>query len=80
MSNTAPQRKFKGNDILRDLIPLNALTKDRFREISGSLSIEDISAGSYLFGEGDLDEPVAKEDKITELQAVPSTLKTEFTA
>jgi len=55
MSSTAPQKKFKGNEILRDLIPLNALTKDRFREISGSLSIEDISAGSYLFGEGDRD-------------------------
>ena len=55
MSSNAPQKKFKGNEILRDLIPLNALTKDRFREISGSLSIEDISAGSYLFGEGDRD-------------------------
>ena len=55
MSSTAPQKKFKGNEILRDLIPLNALTKNRFREISGSLSIEDISAGSYLFGEGDRD-------------------------
>ena len=55
MSNTAPQKKFKGNEILRDLIPLNALTKDRFKEISGSLSIEDISAGSYLFAEGDRD-------------------------
>ena len=55
MSSTAPQKKFKGNEILRDLIPLNALTRDRFREISGSLSIEDISAGSYLFGEGDRD-------------------------
>jgi len=55
MSSTAPQKKFKGNEILRDLIPLNALTKDRFREISGNLSIEDVSAGSYLFGEGDRD-------------------------
>jgi CRP-like cAMP-binding protein len=55
MSSSAPQKKFKGNEILRDLIPLNALTKDRFKEISGSLSIEDISAGNYLFGEGDRD-------------------------
>ena len=55
MSSTAPQKKFKGNEILRDLIPLNALTKDRFREVSGNLSIEDVSAGSYLFGEGDRD-------------------------
>ena len=55
MSSTAPQKKFKGNEILRDLIPLNALTKSRFREVSGNLSIEDVSAGSYLFGEGDRD-------------------------
>jgi len=44
-----------GRDILRDLIPLNGLTEDRYRDISGSLAIEDISAGSYLFGEGDRD-------------------------
>jgi CRP-like cAMP-binding protein len=55
MSSTAPQKKFKGNEILRDLIPLNSLTKSRFREVSGNLSIEDVSAGSYLFGEGDRD-------------------------
>jgi CRP-like cAMP-binding protein/rhodanese-related sulfurtransferase len=46
---------FSGKDILRDLIPLNGLTEERYREISGSLAIEDISAGSYLFGEGDRD-------------------------
>lgn len=55
MSNSAPQKKFSGNEILRDLIPLNALTRDRFREIKGNLTIEDISAGSYLFGQGDRD-------------------------
>jgi len=55
MSSTTPQKKFKGNEILRDLIPLNSLTKSRFREVSGNLSIEDVSAGSYLFGEGDRD-------------------------
>lgn len=55
MSNPAPQKKFSGNEILRDLIPLNALSKDRFKEITASLTIEDISAGSYLFGEGDRD-------------------------
>ncbi len=55
MSNSAPRKKFCGNEILRDLIPLNALTGDRFREVTGSLIIEDISAGSYLFGEGDRD-------------------------
>ncbi len=55
MSDSVPQKKFSGNEILRDLIPLNALSMDRFKEATGSLSIEDISAGTYLFGEGDRD-------------------------
>jgi CRP-like cAMP-binding protein len=55
MSNPAARKKFRGNEILRDLIPLNALTGDRFKEVTGSLVIEDIGAGSYLFGEGDRD-------------------------
>jgi CRP-like cAMP-binding protein len=48
-------KKFNGQEILRDLIPLNALGNDRYREVTTSLSIKDISAGSYLFGEGDRD-------------------------
>ncbi|MGB5178930.1 MAG: cyclic nucleotide-binding domain-containing protein [Gammaproteobacteria bacterium] len=55
MNKSAPQKKFSGNEILRDLIPLNALSNDHFKEITASLTIEDISAGSYLFGEGDRD-------------------------
>ena len=48
-------KKFSGQEILRDLIPLNALGDDRYREVTASLSIKDISAGNYLFGEGDRD-------------------------
>ncbi len=48
-------KKFSGQEILRDLIPLNALTDDRYKEVSASLTIHDIGAGSYLFGEGDRD-------------------------
>ena len=48
-------KKFSGQEILRDLIPLNALSDDRYREVTASLSIKDISAGNYLFGEGDRD-------------------------
>jgi CRP-like cAMP-binding protein len=55
MSSSAPQKKFKGNEILRDLIPLNSLTESRYKEIISSLTIEDITAGSYLFSEGDRD-------------------------
>jgi CRP-like cAMP-binding protein len=48
-------KKFSGQEILHDLIPLNALGDDRYREVSASLTIRDVSAGSYLFGEGDRD-------------------------
>jgi CRP-like cAMP-binding protein len=46
---------FTGSDILRELIPFNALSEERYREIAGNLKIEDIPAGCYLFGEGDRD-------------------------
>jgi CRP-like cAMP-binding protein len=49
------EKKFSGQEILRDLIPLNSLTESRYKEISSSLTIEDITAGSYLFAEGDRD-------------------------
>jgi len=55
MATPDRKRKFSGKEILRDLIPLNALTDERFREIASSLSILDVNAGSYLFGEGDTD-------------------------
>ena len=48
-------KKFTGQEILRDLIPLNALGDERYREVTASLTIRDIGAGSYLFGEGDRD-------------------------
>jgi CRP-like cAMP-binding protein len=48
-------KKFSGQEILRDLIPLNSLTESRFKEITSSLTIEDVTAGSYLFNEGDQD-------------------------
>ena len=48
-------KKFSGQEILRDLIPLNSLTDSRYQEITSSLTIEDITAGSHLFSEGDRD-------------------------
>ena len=55
--NTPKQQSgnFTDKDILRDLIPLNALTEERYRDVSGNLKIQDIEAGSYLFNEGDRD-------------------------
>ena len=47
--------KFKGQEILRDLIPLNSLSTDKFLDIAKNLVIEDVSTGSYLFGIGDTD-------------------------
>jgi CRP-like cAMP-binding protein len=52
---TPQEKKFSGQEILRDLIPLNSLAEARFKEIIATLTIEDVSAGSYLFGEGDRD-------------------------
>lgn len=58
--NTPKQQSsdLPGKDILRDLIPLNALTEERYRDISGNLKIQDIEAGNYLFGQGDRDNRV----------------------
>lgn len=55
MATPDRKRKYSGKEILRDLIPLNALSDDRFREIASNLSIMDVNAGNYLFGEGDTD-------------------------
>jgi CRP-like cAMP-binding protein len=49
------EKKFSGQEILRDLIPLNSLTETRYKEITSTLTIEDVTAGSYLFGKGDRD-------------------------
>jgi CRP-like cAMP-binding protein len=48
-------KKFNGQEILRNLIPLNALTEEHYQEIATGLAIEDVSAGTYLFSEGDRD-------------------------
>lgn len=55
-TSRSQNKKFSGQEILRDLIPLNSLTENRFKEITSSLTIVDITAGSYLFAEGDTDK------------------------
>ncbi len=42
-------------DILRQLIPLNALSESRFEDVLQKMEIMDIPAGKYLFREGDRD-------------------------
>jgi CRP-like cAMP-binding protein len=48
-------KKFNGQEILRNLVPLNALSDEHYQKIATSLVIQDVNAGSYLFGEGDKD-------------------------
>jgi CRP-like cAMP-binding protein len=39
----------------RDLVPLNSLSEEQFQEVSKNIVVQDVSAGRYLFGEGDQD-------------------------
>jgi len=48
-------RKVSDRAVFRDLVPLNSLSDEHFREISKNIIVEDVSAGRYLFGAGDQD-------------------------
>jgi len=41
--------------ILQELVPLNALSAERFKEVSGKIVIEEVQSGRYLFRKGDRD-------------------------
>ena len=41
--------------LLQELVPLNALSSERFREVSEKIIIEEVLAGCYLFRKGDRD-------------------------
>ena len=41
--------------LLQELVPLNALSAERFREVSEKIIIEEVLAGHYLFRKGDRD-------------------------
>jgi formylglycine-generating enzyme required for sulfatase activity/CRP-like cAMP-binding protein len=41
--------------LLQELVPLNALSPERFKEISEKIVIEEVLAGRYLFRKGDRD-------------------------
>jgi len=41
--------------ILQELVPLNALSQAKFKELSGKIVIEEVRAGHYLFRKGDRD-------------------------
>ena len=42
-------------NILQELVPLNALSPERFQEVSEKIIIEEVLAGHYLFRKGDND-------------------------
>ena len=42
-------------NILQEFVPLNALSAERFREVSEKIIIEEVLAGHYLFRKGDRD-------------------------
>ncbi len=41
--------------LLQELVPLNALSEARFKEVSGKILIEEVRTGDYLFRKGDRD-------------------------
>ena len=48
-------RKIIDKKILRELVPLNTLSQERFEEISGKIVIQEVRAGEYLFRIDDRD-------------------------
>ena len=42
-------------NVLQELVPLNALSPERFQEVSGKIIIEEVQTGNYLFRKGDSD-------------------------
>ena len=48
-------RKIIDKKILRELVPLNTLSQERFEELSGKIAIQEVRAGQYLFRIDDRD-------------------------
>jgi CRP-like cAMP-binding protein len=55
MDMRAAKKKMVDQGILQELVPLNALSEARFKEVLGKIVIEEVHAGSYLFRKGDRD-------------------------
>lgn len=51
----AAKQAEENKKILHDLVPLNALSDERFAELAGKISIEVVKAGRYIFRKGDRD-------------------------
>ena len=51
----AAKKAIVDKNLLQDFVPLNALSSERFRELSEKIIIEDVLEGRFLFHEGDKD-------------------------
>lgn len=51
----AAPKKTEDRKILQELVPLNALSEERFQELASKIIIEEVKAGRYLFRQGDRD-------------------------
>jgi formylglycine-generating enzyme required for sulfatase activity/CRP-like cAMP-binding protein/chromosome segregation ATPase len=51
----AALQQTRDRKILQELVPLNALSEERFQELAGKIIVEEVRAGRYLFRKGDRD-------------------------
>jgi CRP-like cAMP-binding protein len=51
----APEKAIVDKKLLHELVPLNALSAERFQEVSKNIIVEEVLAGRYLFRKGDKD-------------------------
>ena len=51
----ASEKDITDNMNLQELVPLNALSSERLREVSKKIIIEEVLQGKYLFRKGDKD-------------------------
>jgi CRP-like cAMP-binding protein len=51
----ASEKVIVDKNLLHELVPLNALSPERFQEVSGKIIVEEVLEGKYLFRKGDRD-------------------------
>ena len=51
----AANKEIVDKKLLQELVPLNALSPERFRQVSEKIIIEEVLEGRYLFRKGDKD-------------------------
>ena len=51
----AAKKAAENREVLKELVPLNALSSERFEALLEKLVIEEVRSGRYLFRKGDRD-------------------------